>query len=616
MPPSGAWLLLGGIATAFSFTAGHPQAFYYAFVAVALFCVFLAAVPPAEQSSRWWPLLVPPIFLLIGGVLSAAQLLPTVEALAHAYPSGGATAQEAAATAVDRNEVLLSLLPRYWVPPGSEAAGYIGVGGALLAFFGAVQIARQRWTPFFLFLALFAFMLSLGAYTPFFALLQNAVPDFPSFRIAGHWLSLVNFSLAALAALGADRLRDELRPEERRGLSLALLSGTVIALFLLLALIGRMYLVGSQQSLPEPRVIVFWTIIAVLIYATILLTLHHGMPNVLAYLLVGGIVVVELFLASRPLEFNQAMPSEIYAPSTAERQLAQHWGGARYVSIAAERFPLENEAARARSLMDSLPESWAQRAIEYAKYSEEFRPNLNLPLGLASADGYDGGMLPGRRYAELRAALLGDTALAPHVGVAGLASGELDAALWGLLNVRYLVADHQQPEPGTGWELIGQARPDGPLLFENTAVLPRAFIVYETVVDAAPRRLRALDVARQALVERPIPELVGSTGAPTAAAIVAESALRVEIQASTPRPGLLVLSDTFYPGWTATIDGDPAEVYRVNTALRGVLLPSGEHTVVFQYTSRWFQIGAVVSLAGWLSVLLLLAPRITRRRGR
>ena len=615
VPPAAAWLLLGGIVTAFSFTAGHIQEFYYAFAAVALFCVFLAFAPPAEQSSRWWPLLVPALFLLIGGILSAAQLLPTLEAIAHSQASAAPVPPEPAA-AVNRHEVALALLPRYWTAPGVAMAGYIGVGGALLAFFGAVQIARQRWAAFFLLLAVFGFILALGAETPFFALPHAIMPGAAAFDAAGPWLLLVNFGLAALAALGADRLRDDLPPVERRRLSLALLCGTVATLLLLLALMGRTYLAGSEQSLPEPAVVLLWSVVGVIVYAAILLVLNHGMANVWAFLLVGGIVVVELFFASRPLALNQAMPPEIYAPAATTRQLSQHWGNARYASIAAERFPLENEAARAQTLRESLPDAWARRAMAYAKYDEELRPNRNLAVGLASADGYDGVTLPSRDYAALRAVLLGEAALPAHAGLSGLEPAALDAALWGLLNVRYLVADHEQSAPGPGWELIGQARPEGPLLYENTAALPRAFIVYETVVDADPMRLRTIDVARQALVARPIPELVGATGGPMAATIVSESALRVAIQAATPRPGLLVLADAYYPGWTATVNGAPAEVYRVNAALRGVLLPAGEHTVVFQYTSRWFQIGAITSVIGWLLALILFVPRIMRRRSR
>ena len=613
MPPSPTWLLLGGVVTAFCFTAGHTQEFYYAIVVVGLFCAYAALFSPNGQSSRWWPLVVPVVFLLIGSILSAAQLLPTLEAVAYSFRRGGLPLEESAALAVNWHEALLSLLPRYWAQPGLEAVGYIGVAGAILAFFGALQITRERWVPFFLFLASGALVLALGTSTPLFELLHTAMPGFSLFRVPARWLFLVSFSLATLAAYGADRLRDDLRPEERRRHSLILLSGTVGAAFLLIVFAGRWYLIGAQQSLPDPHVVVFWTIAAIVTYATILLVLHHGLANMLAYVLVGGVVVSELFFASRPLEFNQTYPPEIYAQSVTTQQLSQHWAGARYVSIAAERFPLENEEERTQELSTSLADAWAQRGLTYGKYSDELRPNLNFPLGMANADGHDGGILPGEDYAALRAALLNDASVQPYMSLSRMENLQLDAALWGLLNVRYLIADHEQRNPGPGWELIGQARTDGPLLFENRELLPRTFVVYETVVDDDPLRLRTIDVASQALVDRPIPELVGVTGEPVAATIVSESALRVEIQATTPQPGLLVLSDSYFPGWTATVNGSPREIHRVDIALRGVLLPSGEHTVVFEYQPRWFQIGVVVSLIGWLLALAVLVPRLMGR---
>ncbi len=611
--PTPTWLILGGIATAFSFTAGHTQEFYYSILIMGLFCAYSALVSPNGESSRWWPLFVPVVFLLIGGILSAAQLLPTLEAAIHSFRRGGLPLEESAALAVSPNEILFSLFPRYWALPGIEVVGYIGIGGAILTFFGALQVTRQRWVLFFILIALLAFVLALGTYTPLFTALHTVLPGFSLFRVPARWLFLVSFSLSTLAAFGADRLRDDLRPEERRQLSLKLLLGTLVATILLVAYIGRLYLIGSEQSLPDPKVVVFWATTAVIIYATILLVLHHGLANLLAYLTVGGIVLVELFFASRPLEFNQVMPPEIYTHSETTQQLSQHWTEARYISIAAERFPLENEEARRQELLESLSEAWVQPAIVYGKYSDELRPNLNLPLGMSTADGHDGGLLPSRYYADLRGALLNDMEFPPHQSLSLVESDQIDARLWGLVSVRYLVTDHQQTEPGTGWELIGQARTDGPLLFENNEVLPRAFVVYETVVDDDPLRLRTIDVARQVLVERPIPELVGVTGEPVAATIVSESALRVEIQATTSQPGLLVLSDSYFPGWIATVNGSPREIHRVDIALRGVLLPSGEHTIVFEYQPRWFQIGVVVSLIGWLLALALLLPRLMRR---
>ena len=612
--PSTTWMLMGGIVSALCFLGGHTQEFYYSFVAVGLFCAYLALASPVELTSRWWPLVVPVLFVLIGGALSAAQLLPTLEAVAQSYRMGGVSLTEASNHALSRYELFIYLLPQYWyTPPNLETAGFIGVSGAVLAFLGVTQIVRQRWVPFFLLLAILALVLALGTYTSLFAFLHQFMPGFSSFRVAGRWLFLFSFGISVLAALGADRIRDDLQPDERRHISLLLLAGTIVGMALLVALIGRMNLVGSEQTLPEPKVIVFWLIVASVTYSTIQLMLNQGYVNMLTYTLLGALVLIELFFASRPLEFNRVMPASIYQPTMETKELSRQWSDSRHISIARARFPLRDEEIRKEQLLELLPEYWVRIAMRYGRYNDELRANLNLPLGIASADGYDGGVLPTQNYVQLRKALFGDSEVPPHYSLANVDRNQYNARLWGWLNVGYLIADHHQPDPGPGWEPVGRYRELGPLLFENREVLPRAFVVYETVEDDDPLRLREIDVARQALVERPIPELVGVTGEATAATVVLDAPRRVEIEATTPQPGLLVLSDAFYPGWTATINGTPAEIHRVNLALRGVLLPSGEHTVVFEYQPRWFQVGIVVSLLSWLAVLALLLPRLMRR---
>jgi uncharacterized membrane protein YfhO len=61
-------------------------------------------------------------------------------------------------------------------------------------------------------------------------------------------------------------------------------------------------------------------------------------------------------------------------------------------------------------------------------------------------------------------------------------------------------------------------------------------------------------------------------------------------------PALMVLADSYYDGWEAEVDGQPTPVYRANYALRGVFLPAGEHTVVFNYRPKPFMYGAIISL--------------------
>jgi hypothetical protein len=81
---------------------------------------------------------------------------------------------------------------------------------------------------------------------------------------------------------------------------------------------------------------------------------------------------------------------------------------------------------------------------------------------------------------------------------------------------------------------------------------------------------------------------------------------RVELRARLDRPGLVILADTYYPGWRLTIDGRPAPIFRANRMMRGAAVPEGEHSLVYTYAPLSFRIGAMVSTAGLLVLLALV----------
>jgi len=88
---------------------------------------------------------------------------------------------------------------------------------------------------------------------------------------------------------------------------------------------------------------------------------------------------------------------------------------------------------------------------------------------------------------------------------------------------------------------------------------------------------------------------------------------RVEIGVNARGPGQLVLTDLYYPGWSVTVDGQPAEALRVDGMFRGVQVPAGEHTVAWEYHPRSLAWGGIVSAAA-LVVLIVLAVGSLRRR--
>ena len=77
---------------------------------------------------------------------------------------------------------------------------------------------------------------------------------------------------------------------------------------------------------------------------------------------------------------------------------------------------------------------------------------------------------------------------------------------------------------------------------------------------------------------------------------------------------MLVLTDTHFPGWHAEVDGEPAEVHRVDYLLRGVALPAGRHRVEFTYRPASWRAGWIVSLVTAIALLAALAYGRRRKR--
>ncbi|MGE3269831.1 MAG: YfhO family protein [Chloroflexota bacterium] len=143
-------------------------------------------------------------------------------------------------------------------------------------------------------------------------------------------------------------------------------------------------------------------------------------------------------------------------------------------------------------------------------------------------------------------------------------------------------------------------------IYENPAAYPRAFVVPEAVVVpdgvAAISRLRdgPLDPQRQVVLERtPTMGLGPFTGTPAAAAtIAAEGSAVLDVQASAPGGGFLVLTDPYYPGWRAYVDGEETPILRADYLFRAIELPPGSHQVRFVFTPWSLARGTTLSLAG------------------
>jgi hypothetical protein len=162
-------------------------------------------------------------------------------------------------------------------------------------------------------------------------------------------------------------------------------------------------------------------------------------------------------------------------------------------------------------------------------------------------------------------------------------------------------------------------------VYENLDARPRAYLAHNVVgvADAAGalaylrahRPEMAASAARTAVVEG-VESFSSEPAADDEARILAYAPEEVQVRTRSHEPALLVLADSFYPGWTAAIDGEPAPIYATNALVRGVRIPAGEHTVVFRYAPASWRAGAQISAAAlviWLGALIgCLVYRIRR----
>jgi hypothetical protein len=247
--------------------------------------------------------------------------------------------------------------------------------------------------------------------------------------------------------------------------------------------------------------------------------------------------------------------------------------------------------------------------------------HVGFLYGIRQASGYDG-MTP--RLIEQVAGPIG-SANARLVGfaenVAALHGSEplaplsvLFSPVRELIGIRWIVLGRHSEPPAPGLRLAYDGR--DARIFENPAALPRAFVAARArCVDdrraLALLRTRAVDVRAEVLLAdcATPPAAGGAVASRTTARIEIDDAERVVVAASTDAPAWLVLTDTWFPGWTARIDGAETPIARADHAFRAVPLPAGAHRVEFTFRPRGLVTGAVITLVALGIVLALLVRR-------
>ncbi|MGE3841110.1 MAG: hypothetical protein AB7I50_05940 [Vicinamibacterales bacterium] len=246
-------------------------------------------------------------------------------------------------------------------------------------------------------------------------------------------------------------------------------------------------------------------------------------------------------------------------------------------------------------------------------WADAFLPNAAAVHRLSDPRGYDG--IGPRMWSELLDVHL--TTWQYH-RFAQPASYDL----LNLLGVRYIFAQPGVTFPADHFTRLSV----GPApVWRNNRAFPRAFLAARVIVTGSAERTLSLiadghfDLRNTVLLESlPIPTELkegaeDAEGTPGTAEIRAYRDELVEVATSAPAPRLLVLTDNFFPGWLATIDGQPAPLLRADHALRAVWVPGGEHLVRFTYRPRSIIWGGAISVAAFLCIVTMVA--FSRKRG-
>lgn len=575
---AGAGVLLG-----FAALAGHIQPLLFIVLILGLYFLYHVC----SQRKQSWRALLHSLLLLtltlaVGLGVAALSLVPSYE-MSRLSLRTDLGYEQASQYSLPPVGLIGLLVPAvfgrgpggYWGPWPRVEVGYVGILPLLLAAL-AVLLRRDGLTRFFTFLAVLATLLAFGSSSILHGWLYGFVPGFDLVRAPARFIYLLDFALAALAALGLDALlrpirwpqrhvwREILRLAPRIGLGLATVT---------LPIAYVMVVYSAQQGEVFNRLLASTggVMFALLLLGCGIVLLYWRSRHLVRPLTLGVVVCALILIdlaslgAYSELEFNDPT-SGFHHP-------------------AAVAF-LKNDPDYFR--IDTRTEVW-----------DVWQPDLSVLHNIYDVWGiYNPLVLADfHRYWE--------------------SMGSRSTPLYDFLNAKYIIGHKDVVLDWDKYELAFDGDPQVNI-YRNQNVLPRAFVVQRS--QSVPDQEQAFaaihqsdfDPATAVVVER------GRTIVPAApgtgeARIVSYSNNEIRVQASTSLPGYLVMSEVYYPGWVVEVDGQPAEVLRANYAFRAVFLAEGSHEVRFSFQPVTWKAGLMCSLLTWLALATLAARSLALR---
>jgi len=591
------WACVLAAALALPFLAGWPQTWLYFLYAVGAYT--LASLIPAvlaAQRRQLGPVVLLLALGLVGSLgLMAAQLLPTreLQGLGPRRPGGLSLAEILAFGSINSEQLARDLLD---VTPGQPRGLYVGITPLLLmALALGTRAAGGVRALCFAVLAVFAIGSSMQS---FVFEIYRALPGLMWFRLPSRVLVLWAFAGAMLAGMGAQAIAGS---AGRRRISTALVCLAGIAL-LALTWWGR-------GEMPRATLLHLGIGFALVLAGSI----ATGSGRQLALAGIVAVIIWDLGAATR----NSWM-RPIHNPELID-------GEAALLGYVKAHQGLDRTYLKPAPLLSAQPWRGLVAAMEKQGTLREIYSITDYePLSLD-------------RYRAFYSRIAGPPArpIPPTLFFTGALAADParpEFRMLDLLCVRFIALARSDTRAMVGLtHRVGEWRPvpvpaaGRYFLFERTEVLPRAYVAFDPwpvrnpdeALDAVSDA--GFDPRRKVVVEDVGP--AAPAGAPAEivpARIVGYEPTRVVVEAEAMRAGYLVLTDTFYPGWYAAVDGETQPIVRANYLFRAVALGPGRHLVTFTYAPASFRAGAVISLATLATMALAVAwsGLGRRRRGR
>lgn len=264
--------------------------------------------------------------------------------------------------------------------------------------------------------------------------------------------------------------------------------------------------------------------------------------------------------------------------------------------------------------------------------------NLQTYEKIFSVDGYNALNL--KRYDELLSSSKdgkianyiprSDSLIAPGYGATDLRKNRYRQVLLNLLGVKYILNKNEllgknwAPDyttfPQHTYKLVWQKTPWQ--IYANKEVLPRIFLVSNYVVERNKNKIiqmifaKNFDLRTTVILEENIFPKINFSSDPKAKIILEKySPNEIIVKTSARTNMLLLLSDNFYPGWDAYVDGKNEKIYRADYSFRAVVVHAGIHKLRFIYKPRVFIIGLIISLTAFLLAIVTVIYAIIKSKG-